>query len=182
MLADLVLQAFLASVLFSFSTLCFSLLMFHLVFLPILIYPLLHAHRTTEKKTRKTHLLLPNNHLHLPPPRHHLRQIAQPHLLRTALVNLHTQRLQHLRIEPAARAEFGQVVFQLLDRCGDFGFQGREIRGVFIAVAGRGGGLGGALFFAGGFGAFFEEGGRCGEGSVRLCGSRTGGCDCLESC
>lgn len=187
MLADLILQAFLASVLFSFSTLCFPFLMFFLLILPVLLSAstprsLNNRKENKKKKTRKTNLLLPNNNLHLPPPRHDLRQIAQPHLLRTALVDLHAQRLQYLRIEPSARAEFGQVVFQPFDRCGDFGFQGREIRGVFIAGARQGGGLGGALFFASGFGAFFKEGGRCGECSVGVCGSRTGRCDCLESC
>lgn len=113
-----------------------------------------------------TYILLPNKHLHRPPLRHHLRNIAEAHFGRTALVRLHAQVLQQLRIEPAAGTQLGQVIFQARDGGRDVCFQSGEIgrvvggRGVF-----RSSGLGFG-FIAGGFAAFLEEDGGGGEGAA----------------
>lgn len=116
--------------------------------------------------SKQTYILLPNQHLHRPPLRHDLRNIAQPHLRAAALVRLHAQVLQQLRVEPPAGSQLRQVIFQALDGGCDVCFQGGEIgrvvcrRGIFLRSGLRFG------FVAGCFAAFLEEGGGGGEGAA----------------
>ena len=87
-------------------------------------------------------------------------QIPQPHALLAALDQVHPQRLEEIRVEAAARAQLGQVLFQPVQGALDAGFELGEVKGVDDGF-----GVGGIAFvFL--LAAFLEEMGRGGEGSA----------------